>query len=386
MLFRDRIPIDEFEQRVRDFDAAEGEDFARLIAATGLDPRRDLRFGDFAGCRLEGADLGTFDFTGCDLTGATFAREDHGKVVRASILGATFDMASLRLDALKQADDFDKWLAADLARTGRRRLADPARLCDRDAFREAPWTPEMVVIPAGEFWMGSDGGDEEALDAEKGPDGGKRLMRIPERFAIGKYPVTFEEFDLFCDVKGRERPEDRGWGRERRPVICVSWDDANAYADWLNEKLGMEGAYRLPSEAEWEYCCRAGENTRRWWGDAWDPARANGDWKFEGGRTSPVDRFPANPWGLHDTIGKVWEWSADVWTASLSDLPEDGRPFAAFSSRKRKKQNENVNSPERALRGGSWGDNPRDLRSAIRDGSGADDRNYSVGFRLARTL
>ena len=88
---------------------------------------------------------------------------------------------------------------------------------------------------------------------------------------------------------------------------------------WLNSRLGR-AAYRLPSEAEWEYACRAGKYTRRWWGDAWDAAKANGVRNFEGGRTSPVGHFPANPWGLHDMIGNVWEWCADIWTDKIAKI------------------------------------------------------------------
>lgn len=184
---------------------------------------------------------------------------------------------------------------------------DARRLGDLEIFREAPFAPEMVVVPPGGFWMGSDSSDDEADATEKIPDGKKCRTRIADRFELGRYPVTFEEYEFFCAAKQHKIPPYQGWGRGRRPVICVSWDDAMAYVDWLNGRLGVN-AYRLPSEAQWEYACRGGTNTRRWWRDEWDAKMADGDGSFEGGRTSPVDdpRYSANPWGLRDMIGNVW--------------------------------------------------------------------------------
>jgi formylglycine-generating enzyme required for sulfatase activity len=237
--------------------------------------------------------------------------------------------------------------------------------------------------------MGSDDSDDEAFDPEKMPDRKKRKMVIPERFALGKYPVTFEEYDLFCAAEKRMPPLDmRGWGRDRRPVINVSWSDANAYARWLNERLGTD-AYGLPSEAQWEYACRAGTNSRCWWGDAWDATRANGNSAIGQGRTSPVGHYGdkgENPFHLSDMIGNVMEWCADAWTEKLSDLPADGQPYGPQPSRNRKQQKQKDESPGRALRGGSWVDYPRVLRSAFRNGSDPGVRGDNVGFRLSRTL
>jgi formylglycine-generating enzyme required for sulfatase activity len=355
--------------------------FRALVDSVGLDPLQELRFHDFAGCPFDRQDLRRFDLTGCNLRNTTFKG--------ALIQGAIFDLAAVGLGALKQAADFEAWLKADLARKPEaRRKINPSRLPDLAEFREAPFAPEMVVIPAGEFLMGSDESDDEAFPDEKMPDGEKRRMVIPERFALGKYPVTFEEYDLFCAAEKREPPKDREWGRDRRPVIDVSWNDANAYARWLNERLGVE-AYGLPSEAQWEYACRGGTNTRRWWGDAWDPTRANGARSFEEGRTSPVGHYGdkgENPFHLSDMIGNVWEWCADAWTEKLSDLPADGKPHGPPPSRNRKQQKQKADSPGRALRGGSWYYDPRNLRSALRDGDGPGFRTDVVGFRLSRTL
>ena len=200
----------------------------------------------------------------------------------ALIEGAKFDCAQIDIAALRLAVDYPAYSKAEFDRPPHERHRVRAdRLRDLAIFREAPFAPEMVVIPAGEFGMGSDldeaklGEDDQAFNSEIIPGQGKRRMRIPWRFAMGRYPVTFEEYDVFCAVTQRELPKDFDWGRDRRPVIGVSWDDAQAYVSWLNEKIGA-GLYRLPSEAEWEYACRAGTITHRWWGNSWDPRQANG--------------------------------------------------------------------------------------------------------------
>jgi formylglycine-generating enzyme required for sulfatase activity len=250
--------------------------------------------------------------------------------------------------------------------------------------------PELIIIPAGEFLMGSAASearlkdDDRAFDNENVKGQGARPMRIARRFALGRYPVTFEDYDAFLDAtkaerkRGKGEADDRNWGRGRRPAINVSWDDAQAYCDWLNRMTGLGGGsgYRLPSEAEWEYACRVGTQTRRWWGDEWDPAKANGNNNFEGGKTSPVEDCPSNPWGLHDMIGNVWEWCADVYARNIAELPPDGAPYVgARPSREC-----------RVLCGGAWYSIPLVLRSAIRYGVHPDNRNYDVGFRVARTL
>lgn len=365
----------DFAERIARLSVEPVTTFRKLVESVGLDPTCDLRFHGFAHCPFPNEDLRGFDFSGCDLRGATFKG--------AKILGARFDCANLYPNALSAAKDFAAWRAADLQRAAASRaVLDPSRLPDLASFREAPWAPEMVVIPAGAFDMGSDDSDRDAKPDEKP----KRTMRIPRRFAIGKYPVTFEEFDLFCDATGRKPPEDSyGWGRERRPIIDVSWRDAMVYAQWLNERLGAE-AYGLPSEAQAEYANRAYSLTRYWWGDPWDPARANGNHAFEGGRTSPVGAYPPNAFGLYDTTGNVWEWCADEWTEHLAELPEDGVPLSKVGRRSRKQQKKNDRSLGRALRGGSWYDYPRDLRSAVRYRLDSDSRSDGVGFRLSRTL
>jgi formylglycine-generating enzyme required for sulfatase activity len=259
----------------------------------------------------------------------------------------------------------------------------------RDEFADGGVGPELIVIPAGEFLMGSAASearlkdDDRAYDDEIVKGQGKRPMRIARRFALGRYPVTFEDYDAFLDAKERKRGEDeagdRNWGRGRRPAINVSWHDAQDYCDWLNRMTGLAGGsgYRLPSEAEWEYACRACTQTRRWWGDGWDPAKANGASSFESGRTSPVEHYGANPWGLHDMIGNVEEWCADDYAGNIAELPPDGAPYVEESQ---------STDSSRVLRGGSWISHPHYLRSAVRYGFHPVSRAGDVGFRVARTL
>jgi formylglycine-generating enzyme required for sulfatase activity len=242
---------------------------------------------------------------------------------------------------------------------------------------DAPWCPELVVIPAGSFVMGSPE-DEAERTNDEGP---QHRVTFASPFALGKYPVTFEEYDHFCVETEREQPPDQGWGRERRPVINVSWDDAKAYCAWLGEQTGR--AYRFPSEAEWEYACRAGTTTPFWTGETIGTEQANYDGNYTYGssrkgeyreQTTPVDAFAANPWGLHDMHGNVWEWCEDRWHDNYGGAPSDGSAWLEGKS------------SGRVVRGGSWYFYPWLLRSASRVWNVPDDRYGDLGFRVSRML
>lgn len=232
-------------------------------------------------------------------------------------------------------------------------------------FRDLPFAPEMVVIPPGSFMMGSPEG--EGGDAEKP----LHKVTIAKAFAAGRFPVTFEEWDAFAasDPEVR-RPSDEDWGRGRRPVINVSWNDAKAYVAWLNKQVA--GApYRLLSEAEWEYCCRAGTTTPYATGDEITRQQA----QFGSSQTVEVGSFEANSFGLHDMHGNVWEWVEDIWHDSYVGAPGQGDAWI--------KGGDNA---QRVVRGGSWLVNPWYLRCANRDWDGPEDRNFFLGFRVARTV
>ena len=239
-------------------------------------------------------------------------------------------------------------------------------------FRDCPECPEMVVVPAGSFEMGSSSG-EEYRDDNEGP---VHRVTFERPFAVGVYEVTFGEWDACVSGGGcgGYRPEDEGWGRGNRPVVNVSWEDAQAYIEWLSRKTG-EG-YRLLSESEWEYVTRAGMRTAYWWGDDIGRNRANCD-SYCGDSysyTAPVGSFSANAFGLYDVHGNVWEWVEDCWNESYRGAPSDGSVW------------ESGDCERRVLRGGSWSYIPRDLRSADRSGLTAGFRDLNVGFRVARTL
>jgi formylglycine-generating enzyme required for sulfatase activity len=239
----------------------------------------------------------------------------------------------------------------------------------------------MVVVPAGSFTMGSPA-SEAGRDDDEDP---QHLVTIPEPFAVGRYEVMFAEWDACVADGGCDayRPDDEGWGRGDRPVINVSWDDAQFYVGWLSRKTGRR--YRLLSESEWEYAARSGTETAYWWGSRASHEYANyGMDECCGGRvsgqdrwehTSPVGSFAANGFGLHDMLGNVWEWVEDCWHGSYSSAPDDGSAWTTGG-----------NCGGRVLRGGSWSVNPRGLRAANRYGNYPDDPNYNDGFRIARTF
>jgi formylglycine-generating enzyme required for sulfatase activity len=228
----------------------------------------------------------------------------------------------------------------------------------------------MVALEPGSFLMGSPDSDTQANANEKP----QHEVTIGYRFAAGRTPVTFAEYDRFCAATGRPPPNQMGgWGRERRPVINVSWHDARAYCQWLAGETGKP--YRLLTEAEWEYACRAGTTTRYSIGDEITERDANFGYRVD--KTTEVGNYPANPWGLYDMHGNVSEWVEDDWHDSYQGAPADG---SAWSEKEGKES-----SSERVVRGGSWGSDPRHLRSADRIAFDAYLR-FLRGFRVARTL
>lgn len=224
----------------------------------------------------------------------------------------------------------------------------------------------MVVIPGGEFLMGSN------ARADEQP---QHKVTFRQAFAAGKYPVTFAEWDAAVAQGGIPfKPEDEGWGRGRRPVINVSWNEAQAYVRWLSERTRQP--YRLLSEAEWEYVCRARTTTAYFFGDSISNTQAqflenNG---ASAGGTIEVGSFPANAFGLYDLHGNVWEWCDDCWNNDYNGAPSDGTAWMSGVS------NFHV------LRGGSWDNDRLWLRSTRRWGYNDKFHNRNLGFRVARTL
>lgn len=232
----------------------------------------------------------------------------------------------------------------------------------RDTLEDGSPGPTMVVIPGGRFLMGSPPDEPERRDNER-----QHEVEVAS-FALGKYAVTFEEYDRFATMTKREKSDGQGWGRMRRPVINVAWFDAMVYAEWLSQQTGQ--TYRLPTEAEWEYACRAGTTTPFYFGTTISPRQAR--YGLSDG-TVEVGQFPANAWGLHDMHGNVWEW-----TGSEYDEGYGGAELRTVSD-----PNASV---RQVLRGGSWDVRLEWLRSASRYRRDPCDGNPYVGFRLARTL
>lgn len=316
--------------------AADTSDFNQLVKLAGLNPAMDFRHADLAGTCMAGADLSGFDFSFSDFRNVNLSG--------ARIAGARFECADLAGTDLTTAVGLGE-----------------AHL-DFAIIQDAPFAPELVVIPGGRFIMG----DNRHKDSNGYPLT-EHLMTIAHRFAVGRYPVTLEEYDHFTNTTGRDQLSDQGWGRGRRPAIGVYWTDAKAYVEWLSEQTGQP--YRLLSEAEWEYACRAGTTTRYWWGDDIDPEKANGD----GDRTTEVGSFPPNPWGLYDMHGNVWEWVEDEYSLYNDASPLDGSARVGGGSGRW------------VMRGGSylwagWSAARDDGRYPINlDGN-------IVGLRVARTL
>jgi formylglycine-generating enzyme required for sulfatase activity/uncharacterized caspase-like protein len=240
-------------------------------------------------------------------------------------------------------------------------------------FKDCTDCPEMVEVGRGMLFFGSPVVDFDRNDAE----GPRRLIDVSESFAVGRYEVTFAEWDACMADRGcgMDQPSDHKWGRDRRPVIEVTWNGAKSYVAWLSAKTGHQ--YTLLSEAQWEYVARAGSTTRFFWGNdiGINNANCNGcGSEWDNKQTAPVGSFQPNAFGLYDAAGNVWEWMEDCWSDTYGNSAAD------------KTASEAAACGLRVIRGGSWNDPPRVLRTAAR--AGADPRNASefVGFRVARTL
>jgi formylglycine-generating enzyme required for sulfatase activity len=293
-------------------------------------------------------------------------------------------------------------------------LALPAH--GAEAFRDCPDCPEMVVVPYGSFLMGTAKEDIPDLVAKEGFDRDwfarelpRHEVRIARAFAIGRYEVTLAEFARYAEATGHRAGSDcyifrqRDWAPEgghtwrdtgfeqdgRHPVVCMSWHDAAAYADWLARETGLP--YRLPSEAEWEYAARGGTASRRVWGESWEGQCEHGNAADLAARrhhgeliiadcddgvvhTAVVGSFVANGFGLHDMPGNAYEWVADCYRDSYADHAVDGSPW--------------LGKPciDRVIRGGAWASRPVNLRSAARHHFEPWLSATMFGFRVARDL
>jgi formylglycine-generating enzyme required for sulfatase activity len=296
---------------------------------------------------------------------------------------------------------------ADGGRDARRPAAEAGREAKRPAgthkpgqtFKECRNCPEMVVLPPGTFMMGSPANEPERRENER-----HHSVAIARAFAMGKTEVTWDQWeacvrDTWCDgvaVEHALKTNEDGtpnkafvdWGRGTRPAVGMSWFDAQTFVGWLNWKTGEDDAYRLPSDAEWEYAARAGSTTAYPWGAKLDHNFGNFGKESPGlggkaeGRdvwvdqSAPVASFPANAFGLHDMNGNLFEWVEDCYEADRKNAPADGSA------------NKQGNCANRVFRDGTFMSNPYMHRSARRGApypATRRGRNY-LGFRVAKTL
>jgi formylglycine-generating enzyme required for sulfatase activity len=321
----------------------------------------------------------------------------EGKVAKAERAFADAAQAWLQLHDARQ----DETIARDVSREvaviehlqgvqQARREADRRRvqiLIDRA-------TPQVVTISGGDFLMGD-------LRLEPDPNESPAVIRKVKAFQLSKTEVTFDQYDAYCELSGEAKPDDQGWGRGQRPVINVSWSQAEAYARWLSAKTGDQ--YRLPSESEWEFALKAGRQTPYFWGQYPNAGYANGDsdfgWPDDGFEyTAPVASFKANANGLYDMSGNVQEWVADCWRFTHYDQGDaDREPRAGNAQKEQKMTQEQLiaryrslkhedDCSKRVVKGGSWYYKADELRSAYRGSLPLNGRYSSVGFRLLKVL
>lgn len=306
---------------------------------------------------------------------------------------------------------------AAFAQLSQQSRAEPQTQRPGSVFRDCENCPEMIVIPPGNYDMGTS--DDEVVTDEHltalpetsiirktvSTERPRHKVSIAEPFAMAKFPVTKEEFAFF--VKATEYAPSLGctlfdprthrypfsitadWSSpgfaqsDQDPVVCVNWEDANAYIAWLNSQLAsnpktdVSGPYRLPSESEWEYAARAGTQTSRWWGN--DPGKNNADCAYCGSpwdnrRTAPVGSFNPNPFGLYDVLGNVTQLTKDCWAENYDHTPSDGQAWTT------------ANCGRRIARGGSWSGDQWVIRSATRFALNPSTRSSLTGFRVAKTV
>jgi formylglycine-generating enzyme required for sulfatase activity/rhodanese-related sulfurtransferase len=228
--------------------------------------------------------------------------------------------------------------------------------------------PEMIKLKGGSYTMGS---NRNQVSGNESPAHKVKL----NSFAISRYEVTFNDYDRFAQATGRKLPSDEGWGRGKRPVINVSWDDAMSYALWLSEQTGK--IYRLPTEAEWEFSVRGGSDSTYWWGYQMEDARANcfdcgSQWDQKS--TAPIGSFGSNNFGLHDMAGNVREWVLDCYHPNYKRAPVEGTAWMESGC------------SVRVVRGGAFNKTSDSMRSTWRGHFKQDSRLSFTGFRVVREL
>jgi formylglycine-generating enzyme required for sulfatase activity len=410
-------------QAMRKVLAAETDDFVELLQLTGLDPKRHLRLSDWSGIDFSGADLRGFDFTGANLVGCSFqdALIEGARFDEAEIDQAHFDRG--KRTNLRRAKDWDRfvatWKRADTLPSG-------SHLSVSAVFQDAPFAPEMVVVPGGWFLMGETPEDQQRFSADQTEIRGMPPLHVADGtdqqaiggippFAVSRFVVTREEWKWFIRDGGRDKFADQDGARGRwkagaksadetrgkwadedleprdMPATRMTWHDAKAYVAWLSAKTGE--SYRLLDLVEWEYVARAGTTTTYWWGDEITPGLANYDPAYRDLRTvseeeltafinrgstrsvMPVDRYAPNPWGLYQVHGNVWEW-CEGWQIPKEQTRDKDNPDFSIDPAM-------MLAP---LRGGAFYSSAAHCRAAALSVQLGLGTNEVSGFRVARDL
>jgi formylglycine-generating enzyme required for sulfatase activity len=384
-------PAREFTRIAREHEAISAQDAEEIESLAGAAGTEDFQ-GQKAGARAVGSAknllLVSALLAAAELAGTSKVERPSRSIlvqrVFASLASAQIQIAAI---ASTMSDDMRHALQA---------LVEESQALENVPDSHPPasntWSPDsnpsprMIKILAGEFTMGSPDGEGKANERPA------RRVVIDDPFEVGAIPTTRGEFAAFMEATKHEikvganvwdgrrwkKDSSRSWlepgfyQEDNHPVVCVSWEDAKAYMAWLSDR-SRGGTYRLLSEVEWEYCCRAGTSTPYSTGKGITTEQANFSNVARG--TTSVLRFPPNPWGLHDMHGNVYEWCEDDWHNNYrKGAPTTGTVW------------QEGDGTRRIIRGGSWFDPPWKLRSACRNWERPDIRFSSVGFRVARTL
>ena len=312
---------------------------------------------------------------------------DEARALRGKIQGSLNDRrafeAAQKLHSIEAYQSYVDAFPAGSHVAAALEAIDSLTLRPGKVFRDCADCPSMMVVPAGTFWQGSDETDPLALKKETP----KRMVTFAEPFAVSVFEITMEQWDLCVSEGGcGTRPRDNGWGRGARPVIMVSWNDTQEFIAWLNQRTGQ--GYSLPSESQWEYVARAGEESDWLGGDPAQLCRFGNVAGSESGfrwqhddcadgaamETLPVGSLEPNAFGLYDVIGNVAEWTLDCMNLSYLDAPADGSAWGRGIC------------SSRMTRGGSWFTGTREVRLPARFNLKNGDRNDFTGFRVVRKV
>ena len=310
-----------------------------------------------------------------ELTGRLQSAEQALKEAKPAVQKAQADVAAANGRADRAEAALKQRAATPTGNSGQRAGDAPENASATgkagETFKDCSDCPEMVLVPKGEFMMGSPQGEAERYDNESP----QHKVTISKPFAVGKYDVTFDEWEACVSGGGctsNRNPSDQGWGKGKRPVINVTWAAAREYVQWLSRKTGKD--YRLLTEAEWEYAARARTQTRYYWGNDVGRGKANCNGcgsQWDGKQTAEVGQFQPNDFGLYDMAGNVWQWTEDCWNENYNNAHGDGSALTTGDCSRR------------VIRGGSWNDSPWFLRAAARNRRSG--WYFYVGFRVART-